>query len=59
MAWGVVFPTPVALGSRGRQRYGNTEYRSAVYRFCGSGNVNNFDFDGDGYIRLKLDYISK
>ena len=24
---------------RGRQRYGNTEYRYAVYRFCGSGIV--------------------
>ena len=27
--------------SRGRQRYGNTEYRSAVYRFFGS-RIENF-----------------
>ena len=31
--------------NRGRQRYGITEYRCAVYRFCGSGNgsgIENF-----------------
>ena len=33
------------MTTRGRQRYGFTEYRCAVYRFCGSGNgsgIENF-----------------
>ena len=31
------------LSTRGRQRYGNTEYRSAEYRFCGSGNGSGIE----------------
>ena len=35
----------IVVSVRGRQRYGITKYRSAVYRFCGSGNgsgIENF-----------------